>query len=246
LLQNRSDFERELEKHQRHAAAYLSQRTHLGAMIQAEVNRTNPYMQEIAVKKDRLNLKQTQLKTVSDLIDRYEKDRIAVNFWITGFKRVRLFLVEQTLRQLEVEVNNNMASLGLNDYRIEFDVERENKSGGVTKGFTVLVYSPDHDKPVRWEAWGGGVTHRLRLAGDLGLANLIMERAGLTGSVEFYDEPSRHLSQEGLLDVAETLHQRALTGNKRVFLVDHASIDFGDFAGCYFITKTADGSQIGR
>jgi DNA repair exonuclease SbcCD ATPase subunit len=240
LLQNRSDFERELHMHRRRQEA----RARIGTSIETENKRVNPYAEQIKNKKAAMAACKEKSTKLRAGIESLERDHVAVNYWVTGFKRIRLFIVEQTLRKLEVEVNNNMASLGLTDYRIEFDIERENKAGGITKGFVVMVYSPDHDQPVRWEAWGGGVTHRLRLAGDLGLANLIMEQAGLRNAVEFFDEPSRHLSQEGLLDVAETLHQRALQDSKRIFLVDHQTIDFGDFAGRVLITKSRDGSRL--
>src|SRR6185369_16591003 len=95
-----------------------------------------------------------------------------------------------------------------------------------------------------WEAWGGGATQRLRLAGDFGLANLIMERAGLSNTIEFFDEPSSHMGQEGLLDVAETLHQRAVSSGKRILLVDHHTIDFGEFAGVITVLKDHKGSHV--
>lgn len=209
-----------------------------------EEARVNPYADQISKKLANIKeCKAAQANAIKEL-NGIEEDHAAITFWVAGFKRIRLFLVEETLRQLEIEVNNNMSALGLTDWRIEFDVERENKSGGVTKGFVVFVYAPGRAEPTRWEAWAGGVTQRLRLAGNLGLANLIMERAGLSNSVEFYDEPSQHLSQEGLLDVAETLQARALLGNKRIFIVDHNSIDFGGFAGRVLITKGLDGSRL--
>jgi translation initiation factor RLI1 len=70
-----------------------------------------------------------------------------------------------------------------------------------------------------------------------------MLRAGLTSGVEFFDEPSRHLSTEGQLDLAETLMQRALTDKKAIWLVDHNLIDFG-FTGTLTVVKTAAGSQL--
>ena len=108
----------------------------------------------------------------------------------------------------------------------------------------VLVRCPEWKEPVQFEEWSGGETQRLRLAGDLGLSNLIMERAGLTGMIEFYDEPSKHMSPQGLLDLAETLHQRALDTGKRIFLVDHHLIDFGDLAGVLTVIKDDKGSRL--
>jgi len=71
-----------------------------------------------------------------------------------------------------------------------------------------------------------------------------MQQAGLVNSVEFYDEPSNHLSDEGLLDLAETLHGRAISDGKRIILVDHRMPDFGDFSGVFTVVKNATGSQI--
>jgi DNA repair exonuclease SbcCD ATPase subunit len=176
-------------------------------------------------------------------IDTLNEDHTAIGYWVTGFKRVRLFIVEETLRQLELEINNSLASLGLLDWHIELDVERENKSGGITKGFTVLVHAPGAPGPVKFESYSGGETQRLRLAGDLGMANLIMERAGLHNTIEFFDEPSQHLSQEGVLDLAETLQQRATDLGRRLFIIEHQLLDY-PYAGVITVTKDANGSWV--
>lgn len=172
-----------------------------------------------------------------------DEKHAAVSYWVNGFKRLRLSIIEETLRTLELEVNNNLASLGLADWRIEFDIERENKGGGVTKGFTVLIYSPT-EGPIKWGCWSGGETQLLRLAGALGLANLIMERVGLTNSIEFFDEVSSHLSQDAVLGMIETLHQRAISTNRRIWVVDHNAVSFGDFEGVLTIVKDEKGSHI--
>jgi DNA repair exonuclease SbcCD ATPase subunit len=185
-----------------------------------------------------------QLTALNAKIDTLNEEHAAVSYWVGGFKRLRLFIVEETLRQLEIEVNNNLSSLGLTDWQVEFDVERENKSGGVTKGFVVFVRAPGHTEPVKFEAWSGGEIQRLRLAGDLGLANLIMERAGLVNTVEWFDEPSQHLSPTGVLDLAETLAQRAEDQGKRVFMVEHRALDFGGFAGVITAVKDEGGSRL--
>jgi DNA repair exonuclease SbcCD ATPase subunit len=215
-----------------------------GRSVATEKKRTNTYAALIKEKRQTEATAHTKKVELKKQLDTINEKQAAVQFWIGGFKRLRLFLIEETLRQLEVEVNNNLASLGLTDHEISFDVERENKSGGVTKGFVVLIKAPGHDEPVRWEAWGGGVTQRLRLAGDLGLANLIMERAGLRGEIEFYDEPSEHMSDEGLLDLCETLRDRAVSTGKCIFVVDHHATDFGDFKQVLVAVKDSDGSRL--
>lgn len=244
VLTNLNDFTRELVKTEAADNNSAAKTEELTNQVKREKAQANPYTQIITEKQRLLKDSTTQSTTLGRKKGVLQKEHASVSFWVSGFKRVRLFLIEESLQQLEIEVNNNLASLGLQDWRITFDVERENKSGGVTKGFMVFVRSPDHDQPIKLEAWSGGETQRLRLAGDLGLANLIMERAGLRNTIEFFDEPSAHMTQGGLLDLAETLAQRAETEGKRIFLVDHHAIDFGGFQGVITITKDEKGSHL--
>lgn len=205
---------------------------------------TDPYAETITQQGQKLTKLRLDTKDLSRKVDQLSNELIETSFWAAAFKRVRLFIIETTLQQLELEINNNLSSLGLTDWRIELDVERENKSGGITKGFTVLVQAPGHAEPVPFAAWSGGETQRLRLAGDLGLGNLIMERAGLTNTIEMYDEPSRHLSQAGMLDLAETLADRAEATGRRVLMIDHNTLNFGGFIGTMIVVKDKDGSRI--
>jgi DNA repair exonuclease SbcCD ATPase subunit len=206
----------------------------------------NPYTTILDNKRGQLKkLESDSIKDLTQLAD-LEAAQAASYYWVKGFKRIRLYVIEKAFRTLEVEVNNSLAQLGMTDWQVTFDVERENKSGGTTKGFITLIQGPSNKVPVRWESWSGGETQRLQLAGDLGLANLIMEQAGLVSSVEFYDEPSTHLSPEGMLDLADMLHERAVTEGKTIWIIDHASItNFGDFEGVIEARKDHDGSTIG-
>lgn len=242
--QNKHDFEREQNKVVTILATTRQRLINLKAEIATKTDRPNPYESLLKSKEKLLKAVNEELTALKAKTQTVLADHAAVSYWVNGFKRVRLFIIEQALQQLEIEVNNNLTSLGLTDWYVEFDVERENKSGGITKGFVVLVHPPGHKEPIRYEAYSGGETQRLRLAGDLGLANLIMERAGLTNTIEFFDEPSTHLSQEGLLDLAETLNDRALVTGKRIWLIDHNVIDYGGFAGTYTVVKDENGSSI--
>ncbi len=244
IIKNGDDFTREHRKIENTISSLLRDASEITALKLMAEKATNPYRTMLAQKKQDVERLKTDAAKIQGEIDAISKDYEAVNFWASGFKRVRLFLIEETIKQLEIEVNNNLASLGLTDWRIEFDVERENKSGGVTKGFTVLIYAPGHKQAVRYEVWCGGETQRLKLAGDLGLADLIMERAGLSSGFEAFDEPSKHMGDEGLTDLAETLAERAESTKKVTFLVDHHSIEFGGFADTITMIKDKNGSHI--
>lgn len=191
----------------------------------------NPYEDMITTRRKSLKqYKQDMITLETDLAEQKAKHE-AISYWVGGFKRVRLFVIEEALTALEVEVNNLLVSLGMVDWKITLDVERENKSGGITKGFSVFIHSPKHSEPVKWENFSGGETQRLRLAGNLGLANLIMEQAGFENYIEIVDEPSEHMSPEGIEDMIETLHERAHSTDKQIWLVDHSTMDFGAFSG---------------
>ena len=244
VTRNKVDFETKEAVLKNKIEHNILEQEQLEKQIGQERKRENPYTKMLADKRTALTDLKTERAECKAQIASLNEDHAAVSYWVGGFKRVRLFLIEETLRQLEIEVNNSLTSLGLVDWRIEFDIERENKTGGVTKGFVVFIYAPEDKEPMRYEAWSGGETQRLRLAGNLGLANLIMERAGLTSTIEFYDEPSKGINPMGLLDLAETLYQRAIDTGKRIFLVDHHTIDFGDFSGVICVIKDEKGSRL--
>lgn len=221
-----------------------SQEQGFKAAISAEEQRPNPYAEMLLDKSVKL---EAALKAKTKAEDDYiqvEQKHDDTNYWVNGFKRVRLYLIEETLKAFEIEVNNALITLGLPDWQVEFDVERENKAGGITKGFTVLVRNSSNPEPIKFEAWSGGEGQRLQLAGDLGLSNLIMQQYGLEGAIEFYDEPTSHLSDVGRHDLALTLHQRAVEQGKVVFLIDHSLIEFGDFADVIEVAKGQNGSSF--
>ncbi len=206
---------------------------------------TNPYKALLDNKRQRADLLRNSVAELHDEAERLAGVQGATEFWSKAFKRIRLFIIEQAFQTLELEVNNCLAQLGMPDWQVTFAIERENKSGGLTRGFIVLIKGPSNKEPVKWENWSGGETQRLQLAGDLGLSNLIMQQAGLRSEVEFYDEPSTHLSPEGMMDLADTLHDRAVNEGKRIWIADHAAISsFGAFEGIIIARKDENGSSI--
>lgn len=241
---NQVDFAREITTLERVANQTVDELEALQQQAEQERIRPNPYKVLI---KDKLLVRSDLNKKYSKVmakIDTLMQDHAAVSFWVQGFKKLRLMLVEEVLAQLEIEINNNLTELGMTDWAITLDVEREKKTGGVTKGFTVLVYPPNDKEPMALEDWSGGELQRLRMAGDLGMANLIMERAGLKSAIEFYDEPSHHLSREGLFDLAEALAQRAEETNRRIFMVDHHVMEFGGFTGTLSVVRDKNGAHL--
>lgn len=184
-----------------------------------------------------------KVKVKESKLDVLNQEHAAISYWVSGFKQLRLFIVEETLETLKVEVNNSLTSLGMIGWEISFDVEKENRSGGVTKGFNTIIKDPN-GKEIKYESLSGGEGQRIRLAVTFGLSNLICERAGLTIRNEFYDETSQHLSEEGIEDMLSTLRDRAINYNRKIVVIDHHSFNSGNFDGGWKVIKDNTGSRI--
>lgn len=166
------------------------------------------------------------------------------SYWVKGFKEIRLSQVSEALTQLEVEVNSCVNQLGLVGWKLLFKADSETKSGNVKRGFAVEVLSPANDKPVPWKSWSGGEAQRLRIAGNMGLANLIRDRLGITLPIEVWDEPTQFLSQQGVTDLLDGLAQRAEIEQRQIWVVDHRSLGYGGFSGSVTVVKDRKGSRF--
>lgn len=206
----------------------------------------NPYSVQISSNKKHLNKIECKLKSLQTRKEDTEKQLRASSYWKKGFKEIRLFLIEEAVYMLNIEVNNSLVELGMMDWKITFDMEKENKSGSIAKGFHVFIDPPVDlgQSPVPWESWSGGESQRLRIAATMGLANLIYNYTDIDCDVEVWDEPSAHLSEQGITDMITVLNERAENLQKKVFLIDHRSIDVGLFKSRINVVKTLDGSRI--
>lgn len=242
---------RQINKLEHHKKLCLNEIDHsereiknMDAQINKIKNQPNSFETMLRVKQSQLIADRGEYNKLEVSIGSLNEQVAAVTYWVMGFKRLRLLIIEETLQALELEVNNNLAHLGLAEWCIKFDIERENKSGGVTKGFNVMIYDPKYDYPIKWESFSAGETQLLKLAGSLGLANLICERAGLVNMIEFFDEASNHLSTEPINALCEVLNERAINSGRQIWVIDHSAIDYGGFAGTLTVVKDANGSRL--
>lgn len=204
----------------------------------------NHHMQlldEAIKRRDKLRQEVTDLK---GKLESAQKELDQAKFWVEGFREIRLSIIDQTLIELEMAASRHAAMLGLNDWGIKFDTERETQSGKVSHGFNVMLYPPGQDDPVKWESYSGGESQRWQLSVSFALSEVLLARAGLSPNVEILDEPTRGLSAAGVSDLLDHLRDRALELGRSVFFVDHHSLDKGAFDGTLMITKTNKGSSM--
>ncbi|KKL45494.1 hypothetical protein LCGC14_2355120, partial [marine sediment metagenome] len=186
-----------------------------------------------------------------ELVELEKKQRLKIRklertqFWVKAFKEVRLYLMEQTLKHLEIVTNSILPELGLGEWNIYYEVERETKSGGISRGFNVIIVSPSLKKgPVPWESWSGGEGQRLRLAGAFALSEILLNQAGVDPDLEILDEPAHRLSPEGLRDLCAMLQDRARRLDRATWYIDHQSVEQVGFDSVVTVEKDGTGSHV--
>ena len=226
--------QRDADREQRFACTSLSE-------IQRKIN---PYTKLREEQERRGEQLAEQLDETESQLHAAEKHIKTAQYWIKGFKEIRLSLIQESLAQLTIEVNETLFQLGLQDWSVEFDIERETKSGSINRSFTIMVRSPHTKDAVPWGVWSGGESQRLRLAISMGFSNLICNRMGVHPNLEMWDEPSTWMSEAGIQDLLMVLAERAKRQQKVILLADHRALDFGGFAGTLTVTKDDSGSHV--
>lgn len=204
----------------------------------------NPYIDQLSSLRKQKSKMETQLTELDKDLEASQVMIELTQFWVKGFKDVQLYVIADVLDELELTTNALLAEVGLCDWRIQYDVEKETKAGTIQRGLNVTILSPANDKAVRWESWSGGEGQRLRIVGALALSEVLLTRAGVETNIEVLDEPTRHLSREGVQDLCAFLGDRAKQLDKTIFLVDHVAREGSAFVGSVTVVKTEKGSRI--
>jgi DNA repair exonuclease SbcCD ATPase subunit len=165
-------------------------------------------------------------------------------YWIKAFKDMRLEIVQHVLQELEITSNSMLQELGLGEWVIKYDVEKELKSGTIKRELYANILSPYNDKAVNWKSWSGGERQRLRLIGSLALAEVLLNHASVKPSLLVLDEPTAHLSDTGISDMVEMLAELARSTKKQVWYCDHRVMQSARFSSSVIVTKTAKGSTL--
>ena len=206
----------------------------------------NPHLEHLrALKKQQSNILDA-LDGLKQEIGDLERKAERAKFWIKGFKDVRLYVLEDVLDELELTTNAMLGEAGLIGWRVRYDIEKETKRGTITRGLQIMIKSPKSRGEVKWQSWSGGEGQRLRLVGSLALSEVLLNHAGVKPDIEILDEPTQHLSSVGVDDLCEYLFDRSRRLKKRIFYVDHQSIESTRFDTVTTITRDMQGPRIGQ
>jgi len=213
------------------------------AQLQAAQQEKNPHLAEQVKAQEQRAALDLSKSVLEKNIQIARGELAAVDFWKTGFKRIRLYFVNQILEALQIEIASAVNSLGLSGWVVKLATESETKSGTVKLGIQIRIQSAQGDEG-EWETWSGGESQRLRLAMGMGLAALIQRAAGVWFDLEVWDEPSAWLSELGIEDLLEALRYRANSHHKQIWLVDHRALTYSGFREIWCVRKSEDGSKI--
>ena len=216
----------------------------LSKQIADEENAENPYhdqVQQLRRRKGELTEREKELDVE---LGKLETEINNTKYWVRGFKDIRLFVIEEVLHELELATNAMLPDVGLEGWDVRYDIEKETKSGTTQRGLNVTILSPRNDKPVRWEVWGGSVGERLRIISALALSEVLLNYAGVNPDLEILDEPVHFSAMQGVRDLCEFLAGRADTLQKKIFFIDHRSIESTHFSTVTTIVKDKKGSYI--
>lgn len=204
----------------------------------------NPFTEQIKA----LQKKQRDLTTE---LAQLEKDVLIVSrkaernrFWIKGFKELKLQLIDDVLEELGIVTAGMLEAVGLVDWEVRYDIERETKSGNIQRKLNIQINSPESDGFVRWESWSGSEKQRLKLVGALALSDVLLAQAGVETNLEILDEPAVYWSSEGIEELCIFLAERAKAQSKTIFYTEHNVVESTHFSDVITVVHDVEGSCI--
>lgn len=203
-------------------------------------NTRNPYTEQIQDLRASIASQHDRIQEDTRILNTLKAELLELDYWKQGFKKIRLFQVEQVLNRLYLETANAANALGIGEWKIQYSTEVETKSGTMRPGIHITVTT---------DGFGvvedsGGESQRIRLAVTMGISSLIQNMAGITFDFEVIDEPTTWLSPEGIDDLLEYLRDRATNLNKSIFLLDQRTLDNGMFDQIWTVVKSSEGSKM--
>ena len=235
---------REMEQHSRKLVEVTTRLDILKKQTTEKQIEINPHATQLEKLREQSRVLRTEQKIATEDRDKANRRAIRSKYWIKGFKDVRLFIINDVLQELEMVTNTLLQDMGLIHWQVHYAVERETLTGSIQTGMVVSILSPRNKKPVKWESWSGGEGQRLRLAGALALSEVLLGHAAISTDLEILDEPTKHLSDEGVRDMCEMLATRAEQLERRILYIDHQAIDNSLFVSTITVVKTTKGSHL--
>lgn len=225
----------------RSLVAELTQKIETARCVKEEAN---PYLAQVSELVTRRRELRVDLNEVKSDLEAVQQLMEQSQFWVKGFKDIKLQLIDEVLGELELSANSMIEEVGLEDWEIRFDIDRESKSGSIKRMINVQIRSPESKEFVRWESWSGGERQRLRLIGSLALADVLLSYAGIETNLEVLDEPAVYWSGEGVQELCAFLAARAKEQKKSIMYIEHNTVESTYFTDVVRVVKDRKGAYF--
>jgi DNA repair exonuclease SbcCD ATPase subunit len=205
----------------------------------------NPHLETLKTLGGRRKQLKENLEDINEDIADTQAKAARARYWVKAFKDIKLQLIEEVLQELELTTNSMIEEVGLVDWEVHCDIEKETKKGTTQRLINIEISSPEsRGKLVKWESYSGGERQRLRLIGSLALSDVLLARIGVDTNLEILDEPSVYWSLGGVRGLSEFLAYRAREREKTIFYVDHSAVESPHFSEVMRVIKEDDGAYI--
>ena len=184
-----------------------------------------------------------EIKELDEQINDTEVKLHHADYWGQGFTFIRLMVIREAVDRLTVLTNKALEKLGLKGWEVRYEKEKVTKSGSKSRKLFAFVRSPAVKEEVPWGAWSGGEAQRLRIASYIAMNDLLSSCHELNPGVEFWDEPTRHLSGDGVDGLLDYLSVRAQSAERAIFVIDHHRLEY-PFDAVYEVEKNSVGESL--
>ena len=116
---------------------------------------SNPYRVQVQQLRSQIQESDSKISQQEELLQELKATIDQTKPWIKGFKDIRLYVMEEVLKELELTTNSMLEEMGLQDWIVTYNIERETKAGTTSRGLNVTIMSPRSKNDVKWESWSG-------------------------------------------------------------------------------------------
>ena len=179
-------------------------------------NAINPYIELKAAQQKRIVEKELEIESLNKDLDRLIKNQNYVEFFVEGFKKIKLMLFDDLVNRLN-ELTLDFLFRYTSELSVNISCERQTKTG-VKDEVHIEVNKPEGS--ISYAAYSGGERQKIKLAISLALAQLIEELCDRECDLIFFDEPNNGLDDIGKKSNFEIFSDLVSQG-KSVIVIDH-------------------------
>jgi len=210
--------------------------------IENKRSEKNPYLDMEEKRKEKIKELGAEIRGIKDQINNLQTQKNYFDFWIDGFKKIRMMIFDTMISQLETLVQWYLSQYS-SELNVIMTTERETRSGTIKDEFHISIVDSNGDE-ISYEMYSGGERQKIRLSISRALAQFIKESCGVDFNIIAFDEPNDALDDVGKdvnFDLFQELSEKE---GKAVLVTDHDSVFKDKFDHNVLVIKEGGESTI--